>query len=302
MSVATARAVSRRFGGFTAVDSVDLSIRRGEVVGLLGANGAGKTTLIRMLLGLLAPSAGTITLFGGPPDRAARARTGYVPQGLGLYDDLTVRANLQFVAAAYGAAWKTPADPGVAAEVDTVVSDLPLGLRRRTAFAAALAHRPELLLLDEPTSGVDAVARAQLWDTIRGAAESGAAVLVSTHYLEEAQNCDRLAVMRSGRVVADGPLSEIVGGHSVLAVRTPDWPSAFRALEDARLPVSLAGTDLRVASSDPRPARRALAQAGIDAQVSTVPASFAETFVLLSTEAATTAPPPARRPDEGMTR
>ena len=150
--LAEARSVSRRFGGLVAVDRVDLQVRPGEVLGLVGANGAGKTTLIRLLLGLLRPTGGAIFLFGEPPSRRTRARLGYVPQGLGLYDDLTVAENLAFSAGAFG---HEPPElpPELRGVAGTLVRALPLGLQRRVAFVQALSHRPGLLVLDEPTSG-----------------------------------------------------------------------------------------------------------------------------------------------------
>ena len=202
--------VTRRFGKFTAVDDVSMRVQPGEVVGLLGANGAGKTTLIRMLLGLIAVTSGWVELLGGPPDRERRRRLGYVPQGLGLYGDLTVRENLAFSARAYGTA--EPALPAaLTAQAGALVRSLPLGAQRQVAFLAALAHSPEVLVLDEPTSGVDALARTALWDTIRAQAERGAGILVTTHYMQEAQQCDRLLLMSDGRLVAEGSEADIIG-------------------------------------------------------------------------------------------
>jgi ABC-type multidrug transport system ATPase subunit len=207
--VVETRAAVRRFGALAAVDRVDLAVRPGEVVGLLGANGAGKTTLIRMLLGLVGPSAGHVLLFGAPPSRAARRRVGYVPQGLGLWEDLTVAQNLEFACDAFGVPQPSLDDQLAAMRAD-LVRDLPLGLRRRLAFVAALAHDPDVLILDEPTSGVGPAARASLWRTVHDAADEGAAVLVTTHFMEEADQCDRLAVMADGRLVAEGPPARLV--------------------------------------------------------------------------------------------
>ena len=162
---AQAVAVTRTFGHFVAVDRVDLAVHPGEVVGLLGANGAGKTTLIRLLLGLLRASGGQVLLFGEPPSRRTRSRIGYVPQNLGLYDDLTPAENLAFSAAAFGEGPEATALPAPLRPYGgTVVGALPLGVQRTAAFAEALAHRPDLLVQDEPTSGVDPLARARLWE------------------------------------------------------------------------------------------------------------------------------------------
>jgi ABC-2 type transport system ATP-binding protein len=292
----SARALTRRFGSFTAVDEVDLQVEPGEVVGLLGANGAGKTTLIRMLLGLLHPSAGEVRLFGEPPSRQTRARIGYVPQGLGLYEDLTVGENLAFTATAFGAA-EPALDPDLEAVRGELVARLPLGLRRRLAFAAALGHRPELLVLDEPTSGVDALARARLWDAIRSAAEGAsdrgggrrarrAGVLVSTHSMGEAEQCDRLVVLAAGRVVAGGTVDQIIGDATTVAVRGARWEDAYAACEAAGMPVALVGTDLRVPAGDPDRVREALRSAGVHADVERTRATLEEAFVLLAGRAA----------------
>jgi ABC-2 type transport system ATP-binding protein len=281
--LAGAAGATKRFGGLLAVDDVDISVAAGEVVGLIGANGSGKTTLIRMLLGLLAPTAGRIRLFGEPPSRDTRARLGYVPQSLGLYDDLTVAENLAFSAAAYGSQ-DAVLEGELAGARDVLVRELPLGLRRRAAFAIALGHHPDLLVLDEPTSGVDPLQRARLWETIRASAEQGAGVLVTTHHLGEAEQCDRLVVLAAGRVVAAGSLAEIVGDATAAEVRSPIWEAAFTALDLARLPVSLVGRTLRVPGNDPAGVARVLADAGVPAEVGSVPASFEETFVVLAGE------------------
>jgi ABC-2 type transport system ATP-binding protein len=281
--LAIAEGASRRFGDLLAVDDVHLQVGAGEVVGLIGANGSGKTTLIRLLLGLLRPTAGRVRLFGEPPSRRTRARLGYVPQSLGLYDDLTVAENLAFSAGAFGVSDPSALQGDLAAVRDTLVHELPLGLRRRAAFAIALGHRPDLLVLDEPTSGVDPLQRARLWETIRASAEQGAGVLVTTHHMSEAEQCDRLLVLASGRVVAEGTMDEVVGGTRAVEVRTGRWEEAFTALDAAGLPVSLVGRSLRVPGADREAVGRLLAGAGVDADLGVGPASFEEAFVVLAT-------------------
>ncbi|HSR83196.1 MAG TPA: ATP-binding cassette domain-containing protein [Streptosporangiaceae bacterium] len=263
-------AVTCVFGPVTAVRDVSIEVRRGEIVGLLGANGAGKTTLIRMLLGLITPTAGQILLLGQQPSREVRRRIGYVPQGLGLYDDLTVAENLQFAAAVYGGKARAGdkgahrayhAAAGTASQLGgppRPVGQLPLGLQRRAAFAEALAHEPELLILDEPTSGVDPLGRARLWQTISAAVQAGAGALVSTHYMEEAGECDRLIIMAEGEVVATGTAEQIIGAARSTIVDAADWPTAFGELEAAGLPVALAGRTLRVPGAGPDAVRAVL--------------------------------------------
>ena len=275
-------AVSCVFGHVTAVRDVSMQVRRGEIVGLLGANGAGKTTLIRMLLGLIPAATGQILLLGEQPSRQTRRRIGYVPQGLGLYDDLTVAENMAFAAAVFGS--RPAPEPGEFPA--TPVGKLPLGLQRRAAFAQALAHDPDLLILDEPTSGVDPLGRARLWQTIAGAVQAGAGALVSTHYMEEAEECDRLIIMADGEVVATGTASEIIGTAQATVVEAADWSAAFSELEQAGLPVALAGRTLRVPGVGPAEVRRALAldnaagSAGL--RVYLVPATLEERFFSLA--------------------
>jgi ABC-type multidrug transport system ATPase subunit len=281
--------VTRAFGSFVAVDGVDLELRRGEVVGLLGANGAGKTTLIRLLLGLLAPTGGAVRLFGEAPSRRTRRRLGYVPQSLGLYDDLTPAENLAFSAAVFGSRGRGDhGGPEAAAGLPgplrpyarTPVGSLPLGIQRGVAFAEALAHGPDLLILDEPTSGVDPLARARLWDTVAVAASAGAGVLITTHYMDEAGECDRLAVMAAGRVVAAGTAREITGDAQVTVVEAESWAPAFGALEQAGLPVALVGRTLRVPGATPAEVSRALG--AVPARVRSAPATLEERFFQLT--------------------
>jgi ABC-2 type transport system ATP-binding protein len=277
MTTIAAAGVTRRFGDFTAVDDVDLRVDPGEVVGLLGANGAGKTTLIRLLLGVLRPSAGTVTLFGRTPTRAERRHVGYVPQNLGLYPDLTVRENLEFRAGLFEA---TPSS--FAAAERRPLGQLSLGMQRQAAFEAATQHRPDLLVLDEPTSGVSPLARSRLWNEIRRHSDAGAAVLVSTHYMDEAEQADRVVIMADGRVVAEGLVPEIVGGRHVVEVAAPDWRAALAAVEGAARLVVLDGTLIRVLGDEPDAVRADLERASIDARVRRAPASLTETLVELS--------------------
>jgi ABC-2 type transport system ATP-binding protein/ribosome-dependent ATPase len=276
MSSVLARGVTKRFGSFTAVDDVDVEIEAGEVVGLVGANGAGKTTLIRMILGLLEPSEGQIRLFGELQTREQRRRIGYVPQNLGLYRDLTAGENSEFRADVFGSESAMQGE-----DDDLLVGDLSLGEQRRAAFAVATQHAPELLILDEPTSGVSPLSRTKLWNLIRDWAEMGTAVLVSTHYMDEAEQADRLVLMSQGRVVAAGSLGDIIGGRTAVAVDASDWAGAFAALDTGDRLITLSGTTVRVLAQSPEAVGGVLAAAGVVATLTKVPATLDETMVML---------------------
>jgi ABC-2 type transport system ATP-binding protein len=208
-----ARALTRRFGAFTAVDAVSFEVERGEIFGYLGANGAGKSTTIRMLTGLLAPSGGEATVAGhdvAADPHAVKASIGYMSQKFSLYLDLPVTENLLFFGGAYGLSGRALA--ARAAEVleltgigdlgDATTGDLPGGIRQRLALACAILHRPGVVFLDEPTAGVDPVARRAFWKLIRTLAADGTTVFVTTHYLDEAEYCRRIGLMVDGRLVA----------------------------------------------------------------------------------------------------
>lgn len=212
-----ARGLSRRFGSFTAVDAVDFDLERGRVFGFLGPNGSGKSTTIRMLAGLLAPTAGTVRGFGdldvARDTEAWKRRLGYMSQKFSLYLDLTVRENLEFFGSVYGLAGgaldrridELAGRLGFAHLLGDLTEGLSVGWRQRAALAAALLHEPELLFLDEPTGGVDPRGRRLFWDLIYElAAARGMTVLVTTHAMDEAEQCDRLAFLLDGRVIADG--------------------------------------------------------------------------------------------------
>jgi len=246
--LASADSVTVRFGEFTAVDSVTVSVRSGEVVGLLGANGAGKTTLLLTLLGLQQASRGRVLLFNALPSAKTRRRVGYVPQTLGLYTDLTVEENWIFTSRAFGIR-NLPIAPSIADLANQLVGALPLGAQRRVAFAVAFSHQPDLLVLDEPTSGVAPLSAAKLWEDIRASAEGGSGVLVTTHNMAEAEQCDQLVVMANGLVAARGSMEDVIGSRTVAEVRCNDWRRAFQLLDGHGLIVQVQGDVLRVPAS-----------------------------------------------------
>ncbi len=229
--------LTRRFGAFTAVRDIHFKVRRGEIFGLLGANGAGKSTTFRMLCGLLPPSAGRLSVAGEDlrvAAAAARARIGYVAQKFSLYADLSVAQNLQFFCRTYGLRGERRRERirwaleefELEPFADQTSNDLPLGFKRRLALAVALMHEPEILFLDEPTSGVDPLARREFWRRISGLAASGVTVLVTTHFMEEAEYCDRLIIMAQGTILAAGTPAEMKEPF-----RTPQRPNP--SMEDA---------------------------------------------------------------------
>ncbi len=274
--------LGRLFGQFVAVDDVSFRVGAGEVVGLLGANGAGKTTVLRMAIGLLAPSSGQARLLGRRPDRAARARIGYVPQGLGLYADMSVRENLEFVAAVYGQ--PRPQVPAALADV---------GEDARRAHLAGHPARagPHLRPAARPRAGGarrahlrgrSALARTALWDAIRERAEAGVGVLVTTHYMQEAQQCDRLLLMAGGPAGRRGQRGPDRRCHHRRAGQRRRLGGGLRRPEPAGLPVTLAGTDVRVADVPPERVARELADAGVTGQVQAVPATIEERMTVLA--------------------
>ncbi len=208
-----AEEVVKQFGKQLALDGVTLRVHRGEVYGLLGPNGAGKTTLIRSLVGLVAPEAGTVSVLGQRmPQLEVLARIGYMTQQAALYPDLSAEENVHFFGAIYG---RVDGVRDALELVDlwdrrkSVVSTLSGGMRTRCSLACALVHKPDLLLLDEPTVGVDPQLRVQLWDRFRKMAAGGTTIVVSSHVMDEAERCDRLGLIRFGKLLAEGTVPEI---------------------------------------------------------------------------------------------
>jgi len=238
------RGAQRRFGDFFAVRDVSFEVRRGEIFGLLGANGAGKSTTFRMLCGLLPASAGSLRVAGVDLRHgaaAARAKIGYMSQKFSLYGNLSVRQNVEFFAGAYGLArerkarriaWALDAFD-LAGAADAPSAELALGYKQRLAMACALMHEPEILFLDEPTSGVDPLARREFWRRINALAHQGVTVLVTTHFMEEAEYCDRLAIMAAGSILATGEPGEIKARTRADGAREPTMEDAFIRLIEA---------------------------------------------------------------------
>ena len=275
------RDLTKTFGDFVAVDSVSLEVRAGEVFGFLGPNGAGKTTTIKMLTGLLAPTSGEARVAGFDvrADRdAVRTRIGYMSQRFSLYPDLTVAENIELFAGLYGVTGARYAErrawilgtAGLEEAATRVTGDLPLGWKQRLALGCAVVHEPPILFLDEPTSGVDPVARRRFWDLIDQLATAGTTVIVTTHYMEEAECCHRLALMNRGRLIAlDSPARlRAQLALPIHEVRDVDPIAAVAALAAAPgvVEAALFGRAVRIMVEENDPegvgARAALAAAG----------------------------------------
>ncbi len=227
--VITAKGLTKRFGDFTAVDAISFDVNRGEIFGFLGANGAGKTTAMRMLSGLSLPTSGAATVAGFDVykhNEDIKKNIGYMSQKFSLYEDLTVKENIRFYAGIYG---KTDAfiktktahileQLHMGAEADKLVGSLPLGWKQKLAFSVAIFHEPQIVFLDEPTGGVDPVTRREFWQMIYEAAATGITVFVTTHYMDEAEYCDRVSIMVDGRIEAldtPGGLKKTFGAKSM---------------------------------------------------------------------------------------
>ena len=221
--------LTRRFGSFTAVDAISFDVGQGEVFGFLGANGAGKTTAIRMLIGLLAPTAGSARVAGydvATQTEMVKRNIGYMSQRFSLYEDLTVRENITLYGGIYGlsdAAIHRRTTELVDRldlhdDIDARVKSLPLGWKQKLAFSVAVLHDPKAVFLDEPTGGVDPITRRQFWELIYTTAAAGTTVFVTTHYMDEAEYCDRVSIMVDGRIVALGTPSELKAQHEARSI------------------------------------------------------------------------------------
>jgi len=279
-SAITARNLTKQFGDFTAVSGIDFDVRRGEIFGFLGPNGSGKTTTIRMMLGLLQPTTGAVKVLGVPMDERPeriRPRVGYMSQRFSLYNDLTVLQNLQFYGRAYGLENDLLQEriqdalqmAGLEGRERTHTKDLSGGWRQRLALSAAILHRPELLFLDEPTAGVDPISRRAFWNLLYKLVADKITVFVTTHYMDEAEHCHRLALIQRGKLIASGSPEEIkrdVMRGQVLEIAPADTPKAVKVLraaaESGKLPlaeVAMYGALVHVVAPDMERHREAIA-------------------------------------------
>ncbi|HEV8444568.1 MAG TPA: ABC transporter ATP-binding protein [Steroidobacteraceae bacterium] len=295
----SARGLTRRFGAKTAVDHIDLDIPAGRIYGFLGPNGSGKSTTLRMLCGLLMPSDGHAEVFGlsvVKDAEAIRRRLGYMPQRFSLWDDLTTVENLEFIGRLYGLG--ADLQPRIEAQLKTYwlgdlrkqrAGSMSGGQRQRLALAAATLHAPELLLLDEPTSAVDPQSRRDFWERLFELAEAGATILVSTHYMDEAERCHGLAILAEGRIVAEGTPRDLMQGVNadvleVEGAESTDAANALRALPWVH-GVTQLGVRLRVLADRGTPdaigkLHAELRHLGVEARISPTHASLEDVFVV----------------------
>jgi ABC-2 type transport system ATP-binding protein len=301
-----AQDLTRRFGDFTAVDAISFSVERGSIFGLLGANGAGKSTTIRMLCGLLRPTSGSGRVAGCDIDREpedVKRHIGYMSQEFSLYHDLTVEENIRFFGGVYGLnrvrleeqlQWAVKM-AGLTGRERTLAGALSGGWQQRLALGCAILHDPEVVFLDEPTGGVDPAARRDFWHLINGLADRGTTILVTTHYLDEAEYCNTVSLMHAGRMVSEGTPSQLKqrhGGGRLYEVSVEDPIAALNHAEKAEEieEATLFGTGLhvRMAADHPSPREllhRLFGQAGltVDSVEATVP-TLEDVFVRVITE------------------
>jgi len=260
------RDLTKRFGDFVAVDGITLDVQAGEIFGFLGANGAGKSTTIRMMCGLLRPSGGSAHVLGidvAKDPEGVKRSIGYMSQRFSLYEDLTAQQNIRFFGGVYGLHGPEAREreqwaiemTGLRGQEHRLTRELPGGWRQKLALACAVLHRPRVVFLDEPTSGVDPLSRRRFWALIDEMAASGVTVFVTTHYLDEAEYCHRLALIHAGRLAALGGVAElkqVFAGHAVLEVECPHPADALDVLSDApwAREVAIFGTRLHVVVED----------------------------------------------------
>jgi ABC-2 type transport system ATP-binding protein len=293
------RSLTRRFGAFVAVDDVSFAVERGEIFGFLGSNGAGKSTTIRMLCGLLRPTSGTATVAGVDVMRdpeAVKRRIGYMSQRFSLYEKLTVDENIAFFSGVYGLQRQAASArrefvlemAGLRGREHTLTGELSAGWRQRLALGCAILHEPPVVFLDEPTGGVDPVSRRRFWRLIEDLSGRGVAVLVTTHYLDEAEHCDRIAIIQAGRLAALGTVAELKSGFAtrpILEVRAAQPVDAMRLL-DAMPEVektSIFGTAVHAVLRSPAVSAAViaarLAAAGLEASCTPVQPSLEDVFL-----------------------
>jgi ABC-2 type transport system ATP-binding protein len=284
MSAIDVRDLTKRFGSRTVVDHVSMTVEQGEIVGFLGPNGSGKTTTIRMMCGLLTPDEGEGTVLGFDIRReglSIKREVGYMTQRFSFYEDLTIEENLQFVARLYGLkpvdrhVADTLADLGLTSRRGQLAGTLSGGWKQRLALAACIMHKPRLLLLDEPTAGVDPKARREFWDEIHRLAHGGLTVLVSTHYMDEAERCHRISYISYGRLLATGTVEEVVGnaGLTTFVVSGSGLDAAAAALRKRPGVEQVApfGATLHIVGSDAKALKAALDEVRKDHDIKVVP-------------------------------
>jgi ABC-2 type transport system ATP-binding protein len=299
MNAIEVRGLTRRFGAFVAVSDLTFDVRQGEVFGFLGSNGAGKSTTIRMLCGLLRPTAGTARVGGidvGRDPEAVKQRIGYMSQRFSLYEKLTVDQNIDFFGGIYGLSDERLAArrafvldmAGLGGRESTLTHDLSAGWRQRLSLGCAILHEPPIVFLDEPTSGVDPLSRRRFWRLIKELARGGTTVLVTTHYLDEAEHCDRIAIIHAGRLAALGTpaeLKDMFADRLILEIRAPNPVEAMHRLDD--IPeiekTSIFGTSvhaiLRTRDISPAMIAARLRDAGIEAEIKVVEPSLEDVFL-----------------------
>jgi len=299
MNAIEVRGLTRRFGAFVAVSDLTFDVRQGEIFGFLGSNGAGKSTTIRMLCGLLRPTAGTARVGGidvGRDPEAVKQRIGYMSQRFSLYEKLTVDQNIDFFGGIYGLSDERLAArrafvlemAGLGGRESTLTHDLSAGWRQRLSLGCAILHEPPIVFLDEPTSGVDPLSRRRFWRLIKELARGGTTVLVTTHYLDEAEHCDRIAIIHAGRLAALGTpaeLKDMFADRLILEIRAPNPVEAMHRLDE--IPeiekTSIFGTSvhaiLRTRDISPAMIAARLRDAGTDAEIKVVEPSLEDVFL-----------------------